>query len=206
MWGVRSALGATLLLALIGPVRGQDVFQPGETQYIAALGDPAATAGNDAEAWGFWSVDPGPRGVWARDLAGVIAAGGVAPQGWQFDPAAWWMEEHGLVMEKPVFALPPGQYVVTGGREVTSVLTVAAADAQGHQAWKLADGASIHDVTHLRCRAAVYTPAAAGQSCTPEAAPLQKFPLGPGEVMPGVAGCAKQDYQVLIVIGRMVQG
>lgn len=204
MPGVMAAVA--VLAALAGPAGAGGVFRPGETQYIAALGDPAATAGNDAESWGLWSVDPGPRGVWARDLAGVIAAGGVAPAGWRFDQAAWWMEEHGLVMEKPVFALPPGQYVVTGGREVTSVLTVAAPDAQGHQAWRLADGASIHDVTHLRCRAAVYTPVAAGRSCAPEAAPLQKFPLGPGEAMPAVEGCARQAYQVLIVIGRIVEG
>ena len=32
-----------------------------EPQYIAALGDPAATSGNGAQSWGLWSQDPGPR-------------------------------------------------------------------------------------------------------------------------------------------------
>ena len=37
--------------------------------------------------------------------------------------ADWWLEEHGLIMERPT-ALPPGQYKVTGDREVTTTLTV----------------------------------------------------------------------------------
>jgi hypothetical protein len=58
-------------------------------------------------------------------------------------------------------------------------------------------------VTHLRCRAAVYT-AVTGQSCTPDKTPTDVFPMDPGRAMPMVEGCSKRDYQVLIVIGRMV--
>jgi hypothetical protein len=114
-----------------------------QTQYIAALGVPSATSGTDAETWGLWAVDPGPRGVRLSDYEDLIANSGMAPDGWQFDDAAWWLEEHGLIMEEPSFPLPPGRYVVTGGREVTSVLTVEPADATGTQAWSLADGATI---------------------------------------------------------------
>lgn len=183
----------------------EPTFQPGDTQYIAALGDPAATSGNDAETWGLWAIDPGPRGVWSSDYADLIANAGVAPDGWQFDNAAWWLEEHGLIMEAPSFPLPAGQYVVTGARDVTSILTIRPADAAGHQAWSLADGATIYDVTHLRCRAALYTAQNAGQSCTPEKTPVGVFPMSPGISMPAVEGCDKRDYQVLIVTGMMVE-
>lgn len=194
------ALPALLLPSL---AQAEATFVPGETQYIAALGDPKATSGTDAQTWGFWSVDPGPRGVWSTDYAELLANAGKAPAGWQFDPASWWLEEHGLIMEAPSFPLPPGQYVVTGGRETTATLTVAAPDADGQQAWSLSDGATIHDVTHLRCRAAVYT-AKTGQACTPDKTPTHVFPMDPGRQMPAIEGCEKQDYQVLIVIGRMV--
>jgi hypothetical protein len=185
------------------PADAEQVFVAGDTQYIAALGDYAATSGDDAATWGFWSVDPGPRGVWSSDYEDLIANGGVAPYGWQFDGAAWWLEEHGLIMESPSFPLPPGKYVVTGGREVTALLTVEPADASGKQAWSLADGATIYDVTHLRCRAALYT-AQDGQSCTPDNTPTDVFPMSPGIAMPAVQGCSKRDYQVLIVMGMMV--
>jgi hypothetical protein len=175
-------------------------FTRTQTQYIAALGDSAATSGTDADTWGFWPLDPGPRGVWIRDYTSLLANAGVAPAGWQFDAAAWWLEEHGLMMEAPDFPLPPGQYVVTGGREVISVLTIADGGT-----WSLADGASLYDVTHLGCRAAVYT-ALNGQSCTPDKTNLNVFPMRPDIAMPQVEGCTKQDYQVLIVIGRMVAG
>lgn len=194
-----------VLMALAAPAAwAEGSFVPGETQYIAAMGDPKATSGTDAQDWGFWAVDPGPRGVWSTDYAELLANGGKAPDGWQFDAGSWWLEEHGLIMEAPSFPLPAGQYVVTGGREVTSVLTVEAPDAAGKQAWSLADGATIYDVTHLRCRAAVYT-AAEGQSCTPDKTPTNVFPMDPGRAMPEVEGCEKQDFQVLIVIGRMVE-
>jgi hypothetical protein len=200
-----TGLVACTALALTAlPAVAETTFAPGPTQYIAALGDPSATSGDDAATWGFWSVDPGPRGVWSTDYDDLVANGGVAPDGWQFDGAAWWLEEHGLIMEAPSFPLPPGQYVVTGGREVTSVLTVSAPDAKGQQAWSLADGATIYDVTHLRCRAALYT-AASGQACTPDKTPVDAFPMSAGTAMPAVEGCSKQDYQVLIVTGMMVE-
>jgi hypothetical protein len=186
-----------------GAALAQPTFVPGDTQYIAALGDPTATSGTDAQTWGFWSVDPGPRGVWSTDYADLLANGGKAPAGWQFNPAAWWLEEHGLIMESPSFPLPPGQYVVTGGRETTATLTISPPDASGQQAWSLSDNATIHDVTHLRCRAAVYT-AKAGAACTPDKTPTNVFPMDPGRQMPAIDGCQKQDYQVLIVTGRMV--
>jgi hypothetical protein len=178
-------------------------FERGPTQYIAALGDKGASSGTGAERWGFWEVDPGPRGVWSTDYAKLLASGGKAPAGWQFDPAAWWLEEHGLIMEAPDFPMPAGAYVVTGGREATAVLTVEPADAEGHMAWSLSDGASLYDVTHLGCRAAVYT-AQAGAACTPDKTPTGVFPMDPGRAMPEVEGCEKQDYQVLIVLGHMV--
>ena len=51
-----------------------------------------------------------------------------------------------------------GKYLVTGGREVTTTLTV---HADGR--WELADGATLYDVTHLPCRAARYTTAAGSE-------------------------------------------
>ena len=199
-------LSAAAILALAAvPAHSETTFVPGDTQYIAALGDSSATSGDDAQTWGFWSVDPGPRGVWIKDYDYLLENAGLAPDGWQFDSAAWWLEEHGLMMESPSFPLPAGQYVVTGGREVTSVLTIAPPDAAGKQAWSIANSASLYDVTHLGCRAAVYTAKAQGQSCTPDKTPTDVFPMRPDISMPNVEGCAKQDYQVLIVTGMMVE-
>lgn len=196
--------GAVLALSVCaGFAAAETSFEPGPTQYIAALGDSGATSGTGAETWGFWEIDPGPRGVWTTDFADLLANAGVAPSGWTFDGAAWWLEEHGLIMEAPSFPLPPGQYVVTGGREVTAVLTVGPTDGAGHMNWSLSDGATVYDVTHLRCRAALYT-AKTGESCTPDKAPTDVFPMDPGRAMPDVGGCSKVDYQVLIVVGRMV--
>lgn len=196
----------TVWSVALTPAHAEAVFDRIPTQYIAALGDSGATSGNDAQTWGHWAVDPGPRGVRSKNYPRLIANGGVAPSGWQFDPAAWWLEENGLIMEAPVFPLPPGRYVVTGGREVTSILTVEEADANGAQGWSLADGASIYDVTHLRCRAALYTAKTEGQSCAPDKTPANVFPMRPGISMPQVEGCNKRDYQVLIVIGMMAEG
>src|SRR5262245_40119423 len=93
-------------------------------QYIAALADPTAKSGNYAESWGLWRLDPGPRGVRLDGYARLKAAGDIAPARWKFDSAAWWLEEHGLIMEKPEFPASPGKYLVTGDREVTAVLTI----------------------------------------------------------------------------------
>ena len=183
----------------------------GQIQFIAALGDPEATSGTGADTWGLWREDPGPQGVRLSSYASKLeATNGKAPAGWQFDSKAWWLEEHGLIMPGtdplPLTKLsreggavsvsqPFKRYIVTGDREVTSVLTV-------HQdgRWALSKG-KLYDVTHLPCRSALYTPALAGGGCTPANARPQDFPVRPGAPMPAVAGCAKQDYAVLFVIG-----
>ncbi len=174
------------------------------TQFIAALGSPDASSGNSADAWGLRLVDPGPRGVWLRDFQREILQSEVenqAPAGWTFDPNNWWLEEHGLIMEAPTFPLPPGRYLVTGGRMVTIGLTVD----KNHGGWKLDEG-ELYDVTHLPCRSAVYHPitGAAGGGGTPAAANPKDFPVAPGAVMPSVEGCTKQDYAVLFVVGKAV--
>ena len=175
------------------------------TQFIAALGDSGATSGSHAERWGLWRLDPGPRGVSIAQYERLMAAGGVAPAGWQFDRTDWWLEEHGLIMEAPEFPLPPRKYMVTGNRDARSVLTVHPMGKDGTQHWVLADGATIYDVTHLRCRSARYTPAASARSCSPAEAPMNAFPVSPGAPMPPVESCSKQDYAVLIVLGVAVE-
>ena len=202
---IRHSLAALLIwLAPLAPARAESTFQRIATQYIAALGPSTARSGTDAATWGHWAVDPGPRGVRVRNYADLTAAAGLAPAGWQFDPEAWWIEENGLIMEAPTFPLAPGAYVVTGGRETTAVLTVSAPDASGAQSWSLSEGATVYDVTHLRCRAALYTPRD-GASCTPDNTPLSRFPMPPAEAMPAIDGCRKTDYQVLIVVGMMIE-
>jgi hypothetical protein len=175
------------------------------TQFIAALGDPRATSGGNAQSWGLWREDPGPRGV-RLDRYAQLKSTGVAPARWKFDDTDWWLEEHGLIMERPDFPLPPGKYQVTGDRDVTSVLTVHPKDRNGNQRWELADGATLWDVTHLGCRSARYTPPSSGKtSCSPASAKQSAFPVFPGAAMPAVEGCHKQDYAVLIVIGMAVE-
>jgi len=180
-------------------------------QFIAALGDPKASSGTGADTWGLWREDPGPEGVRLSGYRSKLeATGGKAPAGWQFDKAAWWLEEHGLIMpgveplpsakltrdgETVSVSQPFKRYVVTGDREVTSVLTV-----RNDGSWELSKG-TLYDVTHLPCRSALYTPAAAGGECTPANANPADFPVKPGAPMPRVSGCAKQDYAVLFVVG-----
>ena len=189
------------LLLLATPALAETKLRQIDTQYIAALGAPTDTHGTNAADWGLWAKDPGPRGVWLN-LFPALSLAGMAPAGWQFDPGQWWLEEHGLIMEKPQFPLAAGQYVVSGGREVTSVLTIGAPDATGAQSWDLADGATLDQVTHLACRSAVYT-AVKGGTCTPASVNPANFPVTPGAAMPAVTDCTKQDYNVLFVIGRM---
>jgi hypothetical protein len=55
-------------------------FRPIPIQYIAALGDPRATSGTNAQTWGLWRQDPGPRGVSLGRYEGLKAKG-VAPAG-----------------------------------------------------------------------------------------------------------------------------
>ena len=184
---------------------GQTKFKRIPTQFIAALGDPDATAGSGAQSWGLWRLDPGPRGVLLDSYEQLKAAGGVALAQWNFDSSDWWLEEHGLIMEKPDFPVPPGKYLVTGAREVTTVLTVHPMDEDGAQRWELDNGANIYDVTHLRCRSARYTPVTSDNSCSPAKAQKTAFPVTPGGLMPPVEGCNKQDYAVLFVIGVAVE-
>jgi hypothetical protein len=200
---VGGALLASGLFALPAQGAADTAYKPIPTQYIAALGDPGASSGTGAESWGLWRLDPGPRGVELTSYGTLKADGGVAPAQWTFDGSDWWLEEHGLIMEQPAFPIPPGKYVVTGGREMTAILTVHAKGDDGAQHWELDSGATLHDVTHLRCRSARYTPAAGGDSCSPANAHRSSFPVAPGEAMPPVEGCNKQDYQVLIVIGMV---
>jgi hypothetical protein len=198
------SMGSLMLLAgAYQPVHAADLskFKRIEPQYIAALAEPGATSGNGAQSWGIWTVDPGPRGSQLDSYEQLKASGGVTPAGWKFDAADWWLEEHGLIMEKPAFPLPPGKYAVTGGRKVTTVLTIHPKDKDGNQRWELADGATVYDVTHLGCRAARYQPAAANKSCSPATVRATGFPVTPEIPMPVVNGCRKQDYPVLIIVG-----
>jgi hypothetical protein len=210
------SVGSLLLAA--GHASGEDLskFKRIEPQFIAALGDPTAKSGNGAETWGLWDKDPGPRGC-KLDLYPELKATGLAPAQWKFDASDWWLEEHGLIMEKPTFPLAAGKYLVTGDRETTTVLTVHPKDKNGNQRWELADGANLNDVTHLGCRSARYTPATASKTtasktsnktaadaCSPANAPTKGFPVNAGGAMPAVNGCHKQDYTVLIVVGLPV--
>lgn len=199
-----AATAAAATAALPRAARAQSAqtkFRRISTQFIAALGEPDATSGTNAGFWGLWRVDPGLRGVRLDRYERLVAAQGVAPAQWQFDNADWWLEEHGLIMEQPEFPLPVGRYLVTGDREVTAGLTIHGAAPDGTRRWELDDGATLYDVTHLRCRSARYTPASGVGSCSPAQAQTSAFPVAPGGVMPPVEGCNKQDYSVLIVIG-----
>jgi len=210
--GIRACLVTVLILIIT--VLGQAVYaadgRPTQfryisAQFIAALGDPRANAGSGAQSWGLWPLDPGPRGVNLSYFEELKRAGGIAPDRWKFDGRDWWLEEHGLIMEQPRFPLPPGKYLVTGAREVTTVLTIHPADGNGDSRWELGDNATLRDVTHLACRSARYTPASGNGSCSPANAQKNAFPVDPGAAMPPVKGCKKQDYAVLIVVGLPVK-
>ena len=107
------------------------------------------------------------------------------------------------MMEKPLFPCPPGRYLVTGGRQTTTILTVDPPNKSGKQGWRL-DSGSLFDVTHLPCRSARYTPAKGKASSTitvsPSDANEKDFPVQPGADMPPIPGCEKQDYAVLFVL------
>lgn len=173
-------------------------------QFIAALGDPESATGTGAEQWGIWTKDPGPRGVTLSQIDRVrTVKKGETPYGWKFDDADWYVEEHGLIMEKPRGGdggsgelIKPGKYIVTGDRQVTTVLTVSPPDATGAMKWTLGAG-KLFDVTHLPCRTGRYT----GAGCSPAAARQSDFPVKPGALMPEVPGCNKVDYAVLFVLG-----
>ena len=200
----RNLLLATLtLIAFLGRyacAENQTQFKHIPMQYIVALGDPNANSGIGAESWGLWHQDPGPRGC-LLDNFKQLKSTGVAPAQWKFDNRDWWLEEHGAIMEKPEFPLPPGKYVVTGGREVTTVLTVYPKDSNGMARWQLDNGAKLYDVTHLACHAARYTTTAPNTSFSPEMVDRSVFPVAPGVSMPSIKGYNKQEYAVLFVTG-----
>jgi len=170
-------------------------------QFIAALGDPTANSGTGAQTWGIWEKDPGPRGVWLRFFGLLKATGGYAPALWKFDPDDWWLDENGLIMEKPSFPLAPGKYLVTGNREAVAELTIYPNDESGDRKWELTEGINLYDVTHLPCRSARFRPSTDGSICTPANALIPAFPITPGTAMPPVSGCRKLDYSVLFIIG-----
>jgi hypothetical protein len=203
MSGAAAAAASLFPSRLVGSAHaaaGQK-FRRIPVQYIAALGDPRATSGTNAQSWGLWRQDPGPRGVPLVRYERLKEIGGVAPAGWKFDGADWWLEEHGLIMEAPRFPIPPGAYLVTGDREKQAALVVHPAEKDGTQRWDLDSGATLYDVTHLGCRSARYTPGSSATSCSPAKAQQSSFPVPPGAEMPPVGNCHKQDYSVLIVIG-----
>ena len=177
-------------------------IQPIPRQFIAAVvgDDPTATHGSGADQWGLWTVDPGPRGVRLEDFSKTLSKTKRGPYGWAYDPNDWWLEEHGVIMEQPDFPLAAGDYQVTGGRQVTTILSI-----QENGEWSLEEG-TLTDVTHLPCRSARYTPpkATTKSTCTPARANAFQFPIRPGATMPSVAGCQKQDYAVLFVTGKVV--
>lgn len=194
-----------IMLSTQAFAEARQMFKRIPTQYIAALGAPDATSGTGAERWGLWRKDPGPRGVWLRRFDRLKSSGGVAPAKWKFDAADWWLDENGLIMEKPDFSLPPGKYLVSGDRESISVLTVHPMDTKGAMRWELEFGSKLYDVTHLPCRSARYRPSSANASCTPDSASKGDFPVSPGHSMPVISGCRKQDYAVLFVVGVAVE-
>ncbi len=196
-----AAAAVFMLLAGQTPAAAQPGFKSIPTQYLAALAEPGAVSGNNAQSWGLWRVDPGPRGVPVGEYENLAAHGGVAPSQWKFDSGDWWLEENGRIMESPEFPVPAGKYLVTGNRDVETVLTVFPKETDGSQRWELADGATVFDVTHLRCRSARYTPTAENKSCSPAAVQQSSFPVQPGALMPPVENCAKQDYTVLFIVG-----
>jgi hypothetical protein len=171
-------------------------FRRVSTMFIAALGDPKASNGTGAELWGLWPVDPGPRGVRLSKF-GELAKVKTAPTGWAFDPKDFWVEEHGLIMEAPIIPIVPvsssssKKFIVTGDREITTVLTIFA-----NGQWKLDEGC-LHDVTHLPCRSARYI--GDDMSFVPCRNDLSKFPVVPGAIMPSLPTCTSTDYAVLFV-------
>jgi hypothetical protein len=198
--GYAAAASVSLLLpSVVMAQRALPDFKRVPIQYIAALGDPQTSSGSNAQEWGLWVVDPGPRGVDLDDFDRLQANDGIAPARWSFDNEDWWLEEHGLIMEAPEFPLPAGYYQVTGDRDVEAILTVHPVNSEGSQRWELDSNASIYDVTHLRCRSGRYTPETADGLCSPRYAKQSDFPVTPGAPMPEVTGCDKQDYSVLIV-------
>lgn len=166
-------------------------------QFVAALGDPDAASGNGAENWGLWPTDPGPRGLRLRDYAQIQSGAASAPS-W-LNSRDFFLDENAIIMPQPEFPMPPGKYLVTGARAVTTGLTI-----QADGSWKLDDGAKLYDVTHLPCRAARYIPGN-DQNGSPSTVRRSDFPVAPGGIMPEVSGTKKQDYAVIFIVGKQKQ-
>ncbi len=194
-----TALTRGSLISTVLAAEQRPKFQRIPVQYIAALASPEASSGNNAQQWGIWRKDPGPRGVPLDYYETLKANDNIAPAQWTFDTQGWWLEENGLIMEPPEFPLSEGHYLVTGSREKSAMLTVHPRQPDGSQPWSLDNDATVYDVTHLRCRSAIYTPKTGEDSCSPTLANAADFPVRPGADMPPVDGCNKLDYMVLIV-------
>ena len=109
--------------------------------------------------------------------------------------AHWWLEEHGLIMEKPEFPLPASSYLVAilnGPKQGGTVVLTVESDGD---TWSLDQGLTLYDVTHLPCRSGRYS------GGLPSAANAADFPVPHGAEMPAVPGCTKVDYAVLFVVG-----
>jgi hypothetical protein len=174
-------------------------------KFIAALGDPTATSGTGAETWGIWHDDPAQRAVWLKYYTIVKAAGGFAPGNWQVNDDDWWMDENSLIMQPPEFPVPARKYLVSGDREVVTTLIIHPKDENGVMAWELEDkSAVLHDVTHLPCRSARYTPETGNSgTCIPTNVDSRVYPLRPDDETPAITGCQKQDYSVLLVLEEL---
>lgn len=199
---LQGCLAAVSILVSLPAMAADDEpkFMRTNIQYIAAVAEPDAKSGTGAQEWAIWRQDPGPRGVPLKHFDKLMADNGVSPAGWTFDANDWWVDEYGQLMENPSFPLPPGRYIVTGGREKAAILTIHAPDETGDSRWDLSDDATIYDVTHLKCRAARYAPISDDSGCSPNNVPQNVFTLGPDDVMPTAQGCSKRDYPVLIVV------
>ena len=203
--GLGMLLAALMLLPGLLSVTASEMssFRSVPTQYIAALGDPQASSGYGANTWGLWRKDPGPRGVRLSHFERkLVKTGGVAPANWTFDQDDWWLDENGLIMERPEFPVPPGRYIVTGDRAAMAVLTIYPMDDFGRQRWALGNGAKLYDVTHLPCRSSRYTPASEGVKCSPAELSITNFPIKHDVAMPDFENCRKQDYAVLFIVAE----
>src|SRR3974390_664691 len=89
----RWLLSTGCLMLAVGQAAAADFskFRRIEPQFISALGNPAASSGNNAQSWGFWSQDPGPRAC-KLDHYPRLKATGQAPAQWKFDASDWWLE------------------------------------------------------------------------------------------------------------------
>ena len=75
-----TVVAASLMLSPVALSQsGRSKFRRIPPQYIAALSDPQAHSGSNAQEWGLWRKDPGPRGVDLNDYDRLQANGGVAP-------------------------------------------------------------------------------------------------------------------------------